>query len=108
MTAKSQTKAQKAKTGKATKPDGTKGTVRKKDPKNQARKARFDVEFYRDWCKGCGICVAFCSGEALSMNDRGEPEISKPELCIGCTWCEIRCPDFCITVRKKAEEADET
>jgi NAD-dependent dihydropyrimidine dehydrogenase PreA subunit len=38
------------------------------------------------------------------MNDKGEPEIIKPELCTGCTWCEIRCPDFSVRVKEKEEE----
>jgi 2-oxoglutarate ferredoxin oxidoreductase subunit delta len=38
------------------------------------------------------------------MNEKGEPEISEPERCIGCAWCEIRCPDFAVRVKEKKEE----
>jgi 2-oxoglutarate ferredoxin oxidoreductase subunit delta len=37
----------------------------------------------------------------LAMNEKGEPEIAKPERCIGCAWCEIRCPDFAVRVEEK-------
>ena len=107
MTAKGQGRTKKAKTpkkqkAKPTKAKGAKKTVEKKEP--AAKKKNFEVEFYRDWCKGCGICAAFCPAGALSMNDKGEPEIDKPELCTGCTWCEIRCPDFSVRVKEKEEE----
>ena len=62
---------------------------------------RFDVAIFRAWCKGCGICVAFCPREVLSMNERGEPQVTGPERCTGCTWCELRCPDFAISVKKR-------
>jgi 2-oxoglutarate ferredoxin oxidoreductase subunit delta len=106
MTAKRQTKKETTKAtkkkSKPTKAKVAKKTVRKK--KSEPKKQRFDVEFYRDWCKGCGICAAFCPAEALSMSEKGEPQITKPELCTGCTWCEIRCPDFAVRVQEKKEE----
>jgi 2-oxoglutarate ferredoxin oxidoreductase subunit delta len=94
MTEKGKSAAKKAKAAKT--------AVREKEP--EGKKEKFEVEFYRDWCKGCGICVAFCPAGALSMSDKGEPEINKPELCTGCTWCEIRCPDFAVQVKEKKEE----
>ena len=81
--------------------------AKERETEAERQKREFDVEFYRDWCKGCGICAAFCPTGALSMNDKGEPEITKPELCTGCAWCEIRCPDFAVSVREQKEEACE-
>jgi 2-oxoglutarate ferredoxin oxidoreductase subunit delta len=95
MTAKRPAKQKK----KASRAKATKQTVTDKEPAE--KKERFDVEFYRAWCKGCGICAAFCPAGALSLSEKGEPQITKPELCSGCTWCEMRCPDFAISVRKK-------
>ena len=102
MTAKSQAKGKKKKTGKskvAAKPE-----AKDNNSTNEAKKQKFEVEFYRDWCKGCGICAAFCPAEALSLNEKGEPELNKPELCTGCTWCELRCPDFAVRAKAKEEE----
>ena len=107
MTEKRQTTPPKAKADKREKTKTTEASIAEtaaKEEEPAAKKKRFDVEFYRAWCKGCGICVAFCPTEALSMNDIGEPEVVKPELCIGCAWCEIRCPDFAVQVKEKEEE----
>lgn len=50
-----------------------------------------------DWCKGCRICIEFCPKQVLILkNDKVYPE--KPELCISCKLCELRCPDYAITV----------
>jgi 2-oxoglutarate ferredoxin oxidoreductase subunit delta len=73
----------------------------------KAEQERFDVAIYRAWCKGCGICVAFCPKEVLSMNERGEPHVTSPERCTGCTWCELRCPDFAISVKKREKKDSE-
>ena len=107
MTEKGKSSAKKAKAAKkqktqTSKAKAAKAAVREKEP--EGKQEKFEVEFYRDWCKGCGICAAFCPAGALSMNDKGEPEITKPELCTGCTWCEIRCPDFAVQVKEKKEE----
>jgi 2-oxoglutarate ferredoxin oxidoreductase subunit delta len=106
MAAKRQTKEQKAKAAKKSKSTQTKARAAKKAAEKKEpveRKKQFEVEFYRDWCKGCGICAAFCPAGALSINEKGEPEITKPELCTGCTWCEMRCPDFSVRVKEKQE-----
>ncbi len=107
MTAKRQATTPKAKAAKRKKPKKSEAEIAEEAAKEKepgAKKKRFEVEFYRDWCKGCGICAAFCPTEALSMNDKGEPEVAKPELCIGCAWCEIRCPDFAVRVKEKEEK----
>ncbi|HHY13759.1 MAG TPA: 4Fe-4S binding protein [Thermoanaerobacterales bacterium] len=49
------------------------------------------------WCKGCGICVEFCKPKVINMkNDKAVP--AHPERCTKCMLCEIRCPDFAITI----------
>jgi 2-oxoglutarate ferredoxin oxidoreductase subunit delta len=59
------------------------------------------IDIYKAWCKGCGICVAFCPTGALAKDEAGYPYVKDIEKCINCGWCEIRCPDFAITVEKK-------
>lgn len=49
----------------------------------------------KDWCKGCGICVAFCPKNVLEIKD-GKVVISNLEACIQCGQCELRCPDYAI------------
>ena len=55
------------------------------------------------WCKGCGICVAFCPRQALSLV-KDKVRIQSPEKCIRCGMCEMRCPDYAIWL----EDIDET
>lgn len=50
-----------------------------------------------DWCKGCEICVAFCPKNVLEM-EGGKVKVARAEDCIKCMLCELRCPDFAITV----------
>lgn len=49
----------------------------------------------KDWCKGCGICVAFCPKNVLELKD-GKINIKDIESCIQCGQCELRCPDYAI------------
>lgn len=60
-------------------------------------------------CKACDICVDSCPAGVLSM--KADPtstlgakvEIVMPDACIGCTECELSCPDFAIYVAEKKE-----
>lgn len=52
------------------------------------------------FCKGCGICVAFCPKKVLALDERGKVYITDPAQCIDCGQCELRCPDFAIKVMK--------
>lgn len=49
----------------------------------------------KDWCKGCGICVAFCPKNVLELKN-GKINIKDFQACIQCGQCELRCPDFAI------------
>lgn len=64
------------------------------------------VEINVAWCKGCGICVAFCPKKALSLVD--EKAQVDPELCIACGMCELYCPDLAIVVSKPPKKANAT
>jgi len=59
----------------------------------------YRIEIYEAWCKRCGICVEFCPEDVLAMDSDRRPQVIRPEKCTGCGWCEIRCPDFAISVR---------
>jgi 2-oxoglutarate ferredoxin oxidoreductase subunit delta len=64
----------------------------------------YEINIYRDWCKACGICAAFCPRQCLSQDAEGNPVVEKAERCTGCRWCELHCPDFAICVRECQEE----
>jgi len=49
----------------------------------------------KEWCKGCGICVAFCPKSVLAI-ENGKVEIKNIDACIQCGQCELRCPDYAI------------
>ncbi|EOD01094.1 indolepyruvate ferredoxin oxidoreductase subunit alpha [Caldisalinibacter kiritimatiensis] len=65
--------------------------------------SKFKLEINNDWCKGCGICVAFCPKNVLSIND-GKVFIQNVNNCIGCGQCELRCPDYAIFLGGKNNE----
>ncbi len=52
----------------------------------------------RDWCKGCGICVRFCPKQVLELDSEEKVVAVRPEDCICCRMCELRCPDLAIEV----------
>jgi 2-oxoglutarate ferredoxin oxidoreductase subunit delta len=62
------------------------------------------IDIYKAWCKACGICVAFCPTGVLATDEGGYPYVKDIEKCINCGWCEIRCPDFAITVEKRTKD----
>jgi len=65
------------------------------------------IEIKAEWCKGCEICVEFCPADVLAMQD-GCATVVNLAACTACKMCEIRCPDFAITVTKArpASESD--
>jgi 2-oxoglutarate ferredoxin oxidoreductase subunit delta len=71
------------------------------ETKKKKEEAKIDI--FHAWCKACGICVAFCPTGALAKDEAGYPYVDDLDKCINCGWCEIRCPDFAITVEKKTE-----
>ena len=59
------------------------------------------VTINQQWCKGCGICVAFCPKAALKLV--GDKAVPVSELCVACGMCELYCPDLAISVEKVRE-----
>ncbi|MCJ2163249.1 MULTISPECIES: 4Fe-4S dicluster domain-containing protein [unclassified Pseudodesulfovibrio] len=64
-------------------------------------KGKNKVTIYPDWCKGCGICVAFCPSKVLVMSPEGKAVVEREADCIRCGFCELHCPDFAIVVCDK-------
>lgn len=60
-------------------------------------------------CKACDICVDACPAGVLSMQPEPSSTLGAmisviaPESCIGCSECELSCPDFAIYVAEKSE-----
>ncbi|MCP4721159.1 MAG: 4Fe-4S dicluster domain-containing protein [Desulfobacteraceae bacterium] len=57
----------------------------------------------KEWCKGCGICVHFCPKKVLELDRNGKVEAVRPEDCIACKLCELRCPDLAIQIINEQE-----
>ncbi len=52
------------------------------------------------WCKGCGICVAFCPVKALEIVGE-KARLKEDNNCVLCGQCEMRCPDYAIYLKDK-------
>lgn len=83
----------------------TKSEVGDSHPAARAEAAE-PVVVYNRWCKGCNICVAFCPTKVLEMGDEGVALVARPEKCTRCGLCELHCPDFAITVRRKENDGN--
>jgi len=64
-------------------------------------KKLFVPQIFEDWCKACGICIAFCPVEVFEQSETGTPIITNPDACTGCRFCEFHCPDFAISIHDK-------
>jgi 2-oxoglutarate ferredoxin oxidoreductase subunit delta len=58
----------------------------------------------REWCKGCGICVAFCPKQVLALDDKDKAQATRVEDCIACKLCELRCPDLAIEIATETQK----
>ena len=56
-----------------------------------------------DWCKGCGICAAFCPKNALAIVEE-KARLVNPDACVLCGQCELRCPDYAIFLKESEGE----
>ena len=73
-------------------------TDEEKNKTAQKRRPRGEVRVFGWWCKGCGLCIAFCPAEVFEADEEGHPHVRFPERCTGCRWCESHCPDMAIEV----------
>ncbi len=72
-----------------------------------AKKKLKELSINQDWCKGCGICIAFCPKNVLELNDRERASAARPEDCIVCRLCEMRCPDLAIQITEEEQKEKE-
>ncbi len=56
-----------------------------------------------DWCKGCGICAAFCPKSTLEVVDEKVRRKDGAD-CILCGMCEMRCPDYAIYIKEEDDD----
>ncbi|RKZ23122.1 ferredoxin [bacterium] len=66
-------------------------------------KKKYRITIYRDWCKGCGLCVAYCPVKILRIDEERKVSVMDEDRCVGCLMCEYRCPDFAIDVKEREE-----
>lgn len=78
--------------------------VSPKEVPEEGQEKEYVIDIFRDWCKACGICAAFCPRDCIHLNEAGQPVADRPDRCTGCGWCEIHCPDFAICVRERQEK----
>jgi 2-oxoglutarate ferredoxin oxidoreductase subunit delta len=61
----------------------------------------------REWCKGCGICIAFCAKKVLELDELDKAVPVRTEDCVVCRLCEMRCPDLAIEIEAEAPAEEE-
>ncbi|MCS7178723.1 MAG: 4Fe-4S binding protein [Anaerolineae bacterium] len=85
-------------------PSAPVGAARPPTESRPKRRRRGEVTVFPNWCKGCGLCVAFCPMQVLEQKEDGRVIVAHAERCTACRWCELRCPDFAIFVHEVEEE----
>ncbi len=68
-------------------------------------KGKTKIFIYPDWCKGCGLCAAFCPAKVFQMDPGGKARVVNESECVNCGFCELHCPDFAIVVMPKEPES---
>ena len=63
---------------------------------------------YIDDCKGCGVCLAECPVDAITLSAYGEPIEVDEEKCIQCGVCSQSCPWNAIFIAENANPVKRT
>lgn len=72
-----------------------------------AKKKLKEFKIDKNWCKGCGICVSYCPTKVLELDREEKAKAVRPEDCICCRMCELRCPDIAIEIITEQENDNE-
>jgi 2-oxoglutarate ferredoxin oxidoreductase subunit delta len=70
------------------------------------KNTQVELNINTEWCKGCGICVAFCPKQVLELNRQDKSEVARLNNCSACKMCELRCPDLAIEVFTTQKKRD--
>jgi 2-oxoglutarate ferredoxin oxidoreductase subunit delta len=68
---------------------------------NKKEKKKYDQKIFLDWCKACGICIAFCPKKVYRAGEDLKPVIVDADACNGCLFCQLHCPDFAISIEER-------
>ncbi|MDW7676030.1 MAG: 4Fe-4S binding protein [Bacillota bacterium] len=77
--------------------------MNERDEKMAKERKKKVLKTIPQWCKGCGICVAFCPVKILALEDE-KVKVVSPDKCTSCGLCEMRCPDFAIYLEEQEDE----
>jgi len=68
------------------------------------RKKTIAISINEKNCKRCGYCIEFCPAKVYGAAKDGLPLVNELDKCTSCGFCELRCPDFAITLEVIASE----
>jgi|GEM_PF-2600145 2-oxoglutarate ferredoxin oxidoreductase subunit delta len=80
------------------------GAVRHPDTRHY-RQGTAVLTTFRDWCKGCDLCIGSCPVGILALGADDRIEVTDISSCIFCGICAARCPDFVFALDRNGRDA---
>ena len=62
------------------------------------------IEFNKEKCTKCGMCIKDCLSYTIEKDEEGYPRIKEDNLCFSCQHCFAICPTGAITFDEKTPE----